>query len=92
MMRNLASILMYPLKLLFLLFVYLYKFLISPFLPHTCIYSPTCSVYAIRAIQKYGPINGSVLATKRIFKCTPKHKGGLDLVPPNIKGEDKWLF
>lgn len=92
MMRKLANILLYPLKLVFLGLVYFYKLAISPLLPHTCIYNPTCSTYAVQAINKHGTIRGSVLAAKRIFRCTPKHQGGHDPVPLNIKGEDKWLF
>ena len=92
MMRKLINILLYPLKLIVLGLVYLYRFLISPLIPHTCIYTPTCSTYSIQAIQKHGVIRGTILAGKRILRCTPKHKGGHDSVPLNIKGEDKWLF
>lgn len=92
MMRKLFNILLYPLKLVFIGFIYLYKFLISPLIPHTCIYTPTCSKYAVEAIHKHGVINGTVLSAKRILRCTPNHKGGYDSVPLNIKGEDKWLF
>lgn len=47
----------------------------------TCIYTPTCSQYAIEAIEKYGALKGSYLATKRILKCNPFSKGGYDPVP-----------
>jgi len=54
---------------------------ISPlFKPH-CIYRPTCSEYAVQAIQKYGVKKGSWLAFKRIVRCHPFHKGGYDPVP-----------
>ncbi len=92
MMRKIVNILLFPLKLVFLFFIYFYKVLISPLLPKTCIFTPTCSTYAVQAIKKHGPITGAWLSAKRILKCNPKSKGGQDLVPINLKGEDKWLF
>ena len=50
-------------------------------LPPTCIYSPSCSTYAMIAIEKYGLMKGSWLAIKRICRCTPFHQGGNDPVP-----------
>ena len=81
-----------PFKYLLYLLIYLYKFLISPLLPNTCIYHPSCSTYTLQAIKEHGVINGVVMGTKRIARCTPFHKGGLDLVPYNIKGDNKWIF
>ena len=46
-----------------------------------CIYTPTCSVYAIQAIEKYGAWKGTYLAVRRILRCHPFHKGGYDPVP-----------
>jgi len=46
-----------------------------------CRHVPTCSNYAKEAIEKYGSIKGSYLTIKRILKCNPFHKGGIDLVP-----------
>ena len=46
-----------------------------------CIYTPTCSQYAIQAIEKYGPLKGTFLAVKRILRCNPFAKGGYDPVP-----------
>lgn len=46
-----------------------------------CKYIPTCSNYGIEAIEKYGSIKGSYLTIKRIIKCNPFSKGGIDLVP-----------
>lgn len=54
---------------------------ISPFFPPCCRYYPTCSHYAIESIQKYGPFKGTLLASKRILRCHPFHKGGYDPVP-----------
>jgi len=48
---------------------------------NSCKYIPTCSNYAIEAINEYGSIKGSFMAIKRILKCNPFCKGGIDLVP-----------
>lgn len=92
MMRKIINILLYPLKLTSLFLIYVYKLLISPLLPKNCMYTPSCSTYAVQAIKKHGVISGTVLAVKRICRCSPNHKGGIDEVPLSIKGEDKWLF
>ena len=68
-------------KYLFLLILRLYKQLISPYLAPSCRFHPTCSVYAMEAIQQYGAIIGVFLAIKRISKCHPFHPGGFDPVP-----------
>ncbi len=47
----------------------------------TCIYTPTCSQYALEAVEKYGFFKGSFLAVKRILRCHPFAKGGYDPVP-----------
>ena len=47
----------------------------------TCIYTPTCSQYAIEALEKYGLIKGGLLAAWRILRCNPFAKGGYDPVP-----------
>ncbi|NBV50114.1 membrane protein insertion efficiency factor YidD [bacterium] len=49
---------------------------------HTCRFVPTCSGYAMQAIETHGVFCGLWLATKRLLKCHPWGKGGLDLVPP----------
>ncbi|MFI3256717.1 MAG: membrane protein insertion efficiency factor YidD [Spirochaetales bacterium] len=59
----------------------LYQICISPFFPPSCRFYPTCSAYAIEAIQKHGPIKGFFLACKRIIRCNPYCKGGYDPVP-----------
>jgi len=58
-----------------------YKKVISPFLPPACRYTPTCSQYALEAIQIWGPIRGSWLAVKRIGRCHPRGGSGHDPVP-----------
>lgn len=57
-----------------------YQLFISPLFPPTCRFYPTCSAYAIEAIQKKGPVKGLWLALKRIAKCHPYHPGGYDPV------------
>jgi len=52
----------------------------NPYVPR-CRFYPTCSVYALQALEKYGAFKGSLLTLKRIFKCHPFHKGGYDPVP-----------
>lgn len=58
-----------------------YQKAVSPYLPPSCRYYPTCSAYAIEAIEKYGFVGGTVLAVKRILRCHPLHAGGYDPVP-----------
>ncbi len=57
-----------------------YKKFISPLLPASCRFYPTCSTYAIQAIEKYGIIKGSIKAAYRIIRCNPFNKGGYDPV------------
>ncbi len=64
-------------------FVKFYKKIISPFLPHACRFSPTCSEYMIQAIQKHGILIGLWLGVKRILKCNPWGPHGYDPVPEN---------
>ena len=58
-----------------------YRSYISPLKPPSCRYVPTCSEYAMIAIEKYGPVKGGYLEIKRILRCQPFHKGGYDPVP-----------
>ncbi|VAX24750.1 Membrane protein insertion efficiency factor YidD [hydrothermal vent metagenome] len=58
-----------------------YKLLISPVLPPACGYMPTCSEYAMEAVEKHGSVKGGFLAIKRLLRCNPFHKGGYDPVP-----------
>jgi len=63
----------------FLIFnIKLYKYFISPFLGNNCRFYPTCSQYAIDAIEKYGVCKGITKAIIRILKCHPFHPGGCD--------------
>ena len=58
-----------------------YKKYISPLLPPSCRFTPTCSEYAVEALSKHGALKGSLLAIWRILRCNPFCKGGYDPVP-----------
>ncbi|MGF7030322.1 putative membrane protein insertion efficiency factor [Paenibacillus mucilaginosus] len=58
-----------------------YRRFISPLKPPTCRFYPTCSEYALEALEKHGSARGSWLTVKRICKCHPFHPGGVDHVP-----------
>ena len=68
-------------KYLLLGLVKFYRNFISPMLPPSCRYVPTCSEYALIAIEKYGARKGGWLSLKRILRCHPFHEGGYDPVP-----------
>ena len=84
--------LLYPIKVILIDIVYIYKWIISPCLPHTCRFYPTCSTYMILSIREWGIFRGLWLGTKRIIRCRPKGKSGYDFVPQNIKGELRWIY
>ncbi|WP_310555487.1 membrane protein insertion efficiency factor YidD [Flavobacterium sp.] len=73
----LKKILIFP----FLFLVRFYQIIISPLLPATCRFTPTCSHYMIEALKKHGLFYGSYLGIKRIFSCHPWGKSGYDPVP-----------
>jgi uncharacterized protein len=59
-----------------------YRRLVSPLLPASCRFYPSCSAYALEAVQVHGALRGSWLAARRLSRCHPFHAGGLDPVPP----------
>lgn len=58
-----------------------YQKLISPLLPPSCRFTPTCSQYTLEAVLKYGAIKGGWMGIKRLGRCHPLHPGGYDPVP-----------
>ena len=58
-----------------------YQLVLSPVLPPSCRYVPTCSEYGLEAIERYGALKGGWMAIRRILRCHPFAKGGLDPVP-----------
>lgn len=68
-------------KSLALFLIRIYKKLLSPLLPASCRFVPTCSQYTYEAIERYGVLKGSWLGAKRISRCHPWHPGGFDPVP-----------
>lgn len=61
--------------------IQLYRHMVSPLRPATCRFVPTCSQYAVDALDEYGLIRGSWLAAARLAKCGPWHQGGWDPIP-----------
>ncbi len=68
-------------KKCFLKGIAFYQKFLSPCLPNSCRFTPTCSQYCYEAIEKYGAIKGLYLGIRRILKCHPFHPGGYDPVP-----------
>jgi len=58
-----------------------YRYAISPFMGSSCRFYPSCSAYALEAIETHGAVSGSWLALKRVSRCHPWHTGGVDPVP-----------
>ena len=86
LIKYLSRILSYFLKAM----ITVYKYVISPLLGPKCRYLPTCSSYAMEAIEIHGPIKGGWLGLKRILRCHPWGGSGYDPVPPENKdGSEK---
>ena len=69
------------LKKIMLALIWVYRRMISPLTPASCRYAPTCSAYAVQAVNRYGPFRGGWLALKRIGRCHPWGGSGYDPVP-----------
>ncbi len=69
----LAALLVLPIRI--------YQLCISPLLPPSCRFVPTCSQYAVEALRKYGPVKGLYLAVRRLLRCHPWGGSGYDPVP-----------
>lgn len=92
-MSKVIFIITYPIRLILCGIIYIYKFLVSPLMGKTCRFKPSCSTYMLLAIKEWGVVNGTLRGIYRIIRCNPFNKHvGLDMVPYNIKGENKWKF
>ncbi|WP_017294984.1 membrane protein insertion efficiency factor YidD [Geminocystis herdmanii] len=68
-------------KKLLIFLITFYRRFISPLFPPSCRFIPTCSQYALEAIERHGTIKGSCLSVRRVCRCHPFHQGGYDPVP-----------
>ena len=66
-----------------------YRYLLSPWLGSACRFTPTCSLYAIEALEQHGAAQGSYLAARRLLRCHPWCDGGFDPVPPTTPLSDR---
>lgn len=57
-----------------------------------CLYTPTCSIYSMQAILRFGILKGGVLTVWRLLRCNPFSKGGYDPVPDKLTGDYKWVL
>ena len=81
-MARISAALRWLLVRLLQLPIVIYRYTLSPLLGPRCRYMPSCSAYALEALQVHGPIRGSWLAFRRITRCHPLREGGFDPVPP----------
>ncbi|WP_425429652.1 membrane protein insertion efficiency factor YidD [Desulfovibrio litoralis] len=81
-MERYKALLLYYIRIGFVLPIKFYRYFISPLLPRACKYYPSCSVYAVEAILRHGVIKGVFLSSWRILRCNPWSAGGFDPVPP----------
>ena len=73
-------------KYLFLVLIRFYQRFLSPALPSSCRFQPTCSQYAVEAIERFGALKGGSMALRRILRCHPFNPGGFDPVPYKDEG------
>ena len=78
-----------PVARLLLTVIRFYRTAISPALPPSCRYTPSCSAYAVEAIEIHGAGRGSWLALRRLLRCHPFHAGGHDPVPSPVPSAEK---
>lgn len=72
------------LNLPFVAVIWVYRFTLSPLIGGQCRFEPTCSRYGLEAYRLHGPVRGSWLTVRRILRCNPFVRGGLDFVPPPV--------
>ena len=69
-----------------------YRYFLSPWLGSACRFEPTCSLYALKALERHGALKGSALTTWRLLRCHPWCAGGHDPVPEKIEWKNSRLF
>ena len=69
-----------PVRRLFIGLIQVYRKFVSPMLPPTCRYEPSCSLYTVQAIEKYGVLKGLFMGILRVLRCHPFARGGFDPV------------
>lgn len=79
--RSVGGWIMAPVSWLAILLIKLYQTFISPGLPPSCRFSPSCSQYTLEAVQRHGALKGVWLGARRLVRCHPWHPGGHDPVP-----------
>jgi len=72
-------------QMIFVGIVRIYRYFLSPFFGNQCRFHPTCSAYALEALQTHGGLRGGWFALKRLARCHPLNDGGVDLVPPSAQ-------
>lgn len=80
-MQSYSKIQTDKMKALLMWLIKVYRALISPLFPPSCRFQPTCSQYALQAVERFGVLHGSWLSIKRILRCHPLNPGGYDPVP-----------
>ena len=83
-------ILTFPITLLCLGLIGLYRLVLTKGKQKSCHFIPTCSKYAFDSIKEFGFLFGGILAFKRLIKCRPNHKAGFDYPKLNLLGNYKW--
>jgi len=85
LMRALAAAVPKACAAVLIFAIRLYQMFLSPLLPNSCRFYPSCSSYAMNAIAKFGPLKGSLLAGWRLLRCHPLNDGGFDPVPDTFR-------